>query len=215
MLGLPHADPALRGKLRGQPARSSPSSLRMTTRRPRRRPMACRARCAIRSAREAGHARELQRRIRDASQRRTERAGVRTVRHRAGADTIMQTRRAAASSPKRLSISRIGVVRDLPYAVSPRRWGRAGRIVGELPSRCRIRSGCIATTGQAKLPGLSHAGGERAGCGSPRAGRAAGRLKRHVFVAANFFMQRMLNRYRDDLDVGAAGGIDGTRPIAR
>ena len=28
-------------------------------------------------------------------------------------------------------------------------------------------------------------------------------LSRHVFVAANFFVQRMLNRYRDDLDVEA------------
>ncbi|MCU1235490.1 MAG: hypothetical protein JWP63_3457 [Candidatus Solibacter sp.] len=28
-------------------------------------------------------------------------------------------------------------------------------------------------------------------------------MKRHVFVAANFFMQRMLNRYRDDLEVEA------------
>jgi hypothetical protein len=28
-------------------------------------------------------------------------------------------------------------------------------------------------------------------------------LSRHVFVAANFFVQRMLNRYRDDLDVAA------------
>ena len=28
-------------------------------------------------------------------------------------------------------------------------------------------------------------------------------VKKHMFVAANFFMQRMLNRYRDDLDVEA------------
>jgi hypothetical protein len=28
-------------------------------------------------------------------------------------------------------------------------------------------------------------------------------MARHVFVAANFFMQRMLNRYRDALDVAA------------
>ncbi len=28
-------------------------------------------------------------------------------------------------------------------------------------------------------------------------------MKRHVFVAANFFMQRMLNRYHDDLEVAA------------
>jgi hypothetical protein len=34
--------------------------------------------------------------------------------------------------------------------------------------------------------------------GEPRTG-----VSRHVFVAANFFMQRMLNRYRDDLDVAA------------
>src|SRR5205814_4779790 len=34
--------------------------------------------------------------------------------------------------------------------------------------------------------------------GDPRQG-----LSRHVFVAANFFMQRMLNRYRDDLHVAA------------
>src|SRR3954454_10489542 len=34
--------------------------------------------------------------------------------------------------------------------------------------------------------------------GVPRDG-----MKRHVFVAANFFMQRMLNRYRNDLEVDA------------
>jgi hypothetical protein len=34
--------------------------------------------------------------------------------------------------------------------------------------------------------------------GAPRAG-----MKQHVFVAGNFFMQRMLNRYRDDLEVDA------------
>ncbi len=34
--------------------------------------------------------------------------------------------------------------------------------------------------------------------GTPRDG-----LSRHIFVAANFFMQRMLNRYRDDLSVVA------------
>jgi len=34
--------------------------------------------------------------------------------------------------------------------------------------------------------------------GVPRDG-----MKQHVFVAANFFMQRMLNRYRDDLEVEA------------
>ena len=34
--------------------------------------------------------------------------------------------------------------------------------------------------------------------GVPREG-----MKRHVFVAANFFMQRMLNRYRDDLGTDA------------
>ena len=34
--------------------------------------------------------------------------------------------------------------------------------------------------------------------GVPREG-----MKRHVFVAGNFFMQRMLNRYRDDLEVAA------------
>ena len=34
--------------------------------------------------------------------------------------------------------------------------------------------------------------------GVPRDG-----VRQHVFVAANFFMQRMLNRYRDELEVGA------------
>src|SRR5262249_13685927 len=34
--------------------------------------------------------------------------------------------------------------------------------------------------------------------GRPRQG-----VSRHTFVAANFFMQRMLNRYRDDLEVAA------------
>ena len=34
--------------------------------------------------------------------------------------------------------------------------------------------------------------------GVPRDG-----MKRHVFVAANFFMQRMLNRYREELEVSA------------
>jgi hypothetical protein len=46
--------------------------------------------------------------------------------------------------------------------------------------------------------------------GAPRDGAA-----RHVFVAGNFFMQRMLNRYRDTLEVAAlpqelAGAADAT-----
>ena len=47
--------------------------------------------------------------------------------------------------------------------------------------------------------------------GVPRDG-----MKRHVFVAANFFMQRMLNRYRDDLEVdGAACRNWRPRPTIR
>ena len=42
--------------------------------------------------------------------------------------------------------------------------------------------------------------------GVPREG-----MKRHVFVAANFFMQRMLNRYRDDLEVDGAAAGAGVR----
>ena len=34
--------------------------------------------------------------------------------------------------------------------------------------------------------------------GAPRDG-----VSRHTFVGANFFMLRMLNRYRDELDVAA------------
>ncbi len=44
--------------------------------------------------------------------------------------------------------------------------------------------------------------------GVPRQG-----LHQHTFVAANFLLQNMLNRYRDDLSVEAlAGGIDVGRP---
>ena len=81
--------------------------------------------------------------------------------------------------------------------------GSGGTPIGRLPEQVHTRSGCTATT-------KTRRAASRATCrlwdqpvsitrvfGEPR------QLSRHVFVAGNFFIQRMLMRNRDALDVAA------------
>ena len=84
----------------------------------------------------------------------------------------------------------IGVVRDLPYAVSRRRWGRGQ--VDRRAARADAVSGVAAQRLQGKrscqschMPVVQEDGADHEG-----AGRAAGGVSRHVFVGSNFFMQR-------------------------
>jgi hypothetical protein len=82
--------------------------------------------------------------------------------------------------------------------------GPDGKIIGELPEQMpylewlnsdyRDKQSCQSC----HMPEVSEDTPIAKVLGVPRQG-----LHRHVFVAANFFMQRMLNRYRDDLSVAA------------
>jgi hypothetical protein len=82
--------------------------------------------------------------------------------------------------------------------------GPDGKIIGELPEQMpylewlnsdyRDKQSCQSC----HMPEVSEDTPIAKVLGVPRPG-----LHRHVFVAANFFMQKMLNRYRDDLSVAA------------
>ena len=102
---------------------------------------------------------------------------------------------------------------------------RAARSSASCPSRCRTWSGCTARSRRQRSCQSCHMPEVEAPTPiASRARRAARRLSRHTFVGGNFFMLRMLNRYRDDLGVGRlpqeleAGGRRGpsaTRSGAR
>ena len=91
------------------------------------------------------------------------------------------------------------------HTLLTRALGPDGSVIGRLPEQVPYQEWLHSEFREhAELPGMPHAGhqgeGRRSrGCSAiPREG-----VSRHTFVAANFFMQRMLNRYRDDLGVAA------------
>ena len=82
--------------------------------------------------------------------------------------------------------------------------GANGAVVGTLPEQTPYEEWLHSSYAQERscqschMPQISEPIAVSRVLGEPRPGAA-----RHVFVAANFFMQRMLGRYRDDLDVAA------------
>ena len=82
--------------------------------------------------------------------------------------------------------------------------GPDGRVVGSLPEQMPYQEWLHSSySGQQScqschMPVVAEPIAISRVLGEPRTG-----VSRHVFVAANFFMQRMLNRYRDDLGVSA------------
>ena len=128
---------------------------------------------------QARHARELQRRLRRRRAGRRRTSSRSTVRSRSRRDNqrIMRTSTGGFQPDGGDAHPRIGAVRHVPHAVSPRRSGRTGKVIGELAGADAV-SGMAAQrlTGQAKLPGLPHAGGEGSRRRSRRVlGRAARR----------------------------------------
>ena len=83
--------------------------------------------------------------------------------------------------------------------------GPDGQVIGELPEQMPYQEWLHSEfKRQAELPVLPHAGGEGAGPRSPAVlGEPREGMSRHIFVGGNFFMQRMLNRYRGELGVVA------------
>jgi hypothetical protein len=81
---------------------------------------------------------------------------------------------------------------------------REGNVIGELPEQMPYQEWLHSdyktkqTCQQCHMPAVKEPTPITRVFGVPREG-----LSRHVFVAANFFMQRMLNQYRGDLDVEA------------
>jgi hypothetical protein len=81
--------------------------------------------------------------------------------------------------------------------------GPGGQVVGRLPEQVPFQEWLHSDYKDARscqschMPAVSEPVPITRIFGEPR------QMARHVFVAANFFIQRMLNRYRDDLDVAA------------
>ncbi len=82
--------------------------------------------------------------------------------------------------------------------------GPGGKVVGSLPEQMPYQEWLHSDYRQKQscqechMPPVAEAVAVTNVFGAPRDG-----MHRHTFVAANFFMQRMLNRYRDDLEVEA------------
>jgi len=82
--------------------------------------------------------------------------------------------------------------------------GPGGKVVGELPEQMPYREWLHSDYRTTKscqnchMPAIQEEAPIARVLGVPRAGAS-----RHVFVAANFFMERMLNRFRDDLRMKA------------
>lgn len=94
--------------------------------------------------------------------------------------------------------------------------GRDGTVIGRLPEQVPYQEWLHSdyrekeTCQSCHMPVVDEPAPITRVFGQPREG-----IRRHVFVAANFFMQRMLNRYRDALDVAAlpqelTAAVDGT-----
>ena len=82
--------------------------------------------------------------------------------------------------------------------------GPAGAVIGRLPEQVPFQEWLHSdykntqTCQQCHMPAVGGPAPITRVFGTPRDG-----VLRHTFVASNFFMQRMLNRYRDGLDVAA------------
>ena len=147
--------------------------------------------------RAARHARELRRRLRDAAAAGRRAPDVRSVRDRSRTDDASCGRRPASSRPRPSTSASRSCARRATRC-TPRRIGADGR-----RRRLAARAGAVSRVAaqrvprRAELPVVPHAGGQRIDARSPRcwASRAR-RLARHTFLGGNFFMLRMLNRYR-------------------
>ena len=136
--------------------------------------------------------------------RPTGQAHVRPLQDRAGDDDHheigdrVRTDRSAARAAVR-------TVRDMPHADDEGPWARRETSSASCPSRSPFWSGSTArTTAEQRscqschMPVVEQDTPIASVLGAPRKGFA-----RHTFVGGNFFMQRLLNRYRDELGVVA------------
>ena len=152
---------------------------------------------------------------------------VRPVRGRRRACTAMMRSATGVAAGEGGAPPAVGAVRHLPHALHagarPNGRGRSARC----PSRCRTSSGGTARSSRASasLPVVPHAGGRAddtpiaSVLGEPRE-----QLARHTFLGGNFFMLRMLNRFRGDarrhgarpeLEAAAQATLRQLRPTPR
>ena len=215
MRDLPHADVANEGT-RGEPAGPDLRAPADRHRRGRRRSTRRRRRVVHGLppdwTRAPRHARELQRRLRAERSRRpsAERrmfGPVRGRRRPPGDHALGDGHDAGGGDAP----PRIGSVRHVPHAVSRKRSARRARWSASCPSRCRTSSGATAHSSRNGAASRATCRRSRSRRESPRSwARSAIGLGRHTFLGGNFFMLRMLNRYRADLGRGgAAAGARG------
>ena len=219
---MAHLHGARRRRATARSSRTCRSAPAPTDERSRSPPTACRARCATRSAPERlGTPRELHRRLRHRRRQAPDGAARCSARSRSTpAGRRSCTRRPASTPAEADAHPAVGAVRDLPHAVSRSALGAEGRgrSAGS-PSRCRTSSGSTARSATERscqschMPAVAEPTPIASVLGEPRE-----RLARHTFLGGNFFMLRMLNRYRSELGVEAlAAGARGrrrARPIA-
>ena len=150
------------------------------------------------------HARELRRRLHDRHDDGQPASGTCTVRSRSTTATRTVMHSSATSADRRRSTSatsELCATCHTLFTQGARRPGQADRRAAGTGAVSGVAAQRLQ--GHAELPVVPHAGGEGRGAdhavfGEPRTG-----ISRHTFVGGNFFMQRMLNQYRDELGVKA------------
>ena len=211
MLDLPHADAARPRRMprggRGKVFAHLPIADRQTTE-SRLAATACRARCATRSQpRQARHARELQRRLRHRHARIADEQRPIFGPYAIDAGTARSCRsvdRLRADRGRRTSGSRSCARRAT--RCSPRRSDPAAKSIGALPGADAV-PGVAAQRLSRTRRAASRATCRRSTRADRRIASVLGEpreaLRRHVFLGGNFFMLRMLNRFRAELGVEA------------
>ena len=98
----------------------------------------------------------------------------------------------------------VGALRDVPHAVHDRARRRRGRRSARCPSKCRIRSGCTATTARRTAARAATCRRSPPKRRSPPCSANRGRsVSQHTFLGGNAFMLDILRRHRGELGVTA------------
>ena len=162
-----------------------------------------------------GTQRQFQRRFRrrPTADRKTTIRSTGLRRSSAGTALIMQSSTGGSARRSGDHIGRVRAVRHVPHAVHQGAAARAARRSATLPEQMPYQEWLHSDYPASRA--ASRVTCPR--CKEPRPSRlcwasTARGVRQHVFVGGNFFMQRMLNNYRNELSVAAlAARVDGRR----
>ena len=165
--------------------------------------MACPVRCAIRSHRKSSGPAKAGRRFRrrhDRSARAKPVYGPYKIED--GQNRIMRSSSDGFRPTEGEHIRKVRVVRHVPHA-NHQALGPGGKVIGSnFPNRCLIRSGSQANSETTKSCQNCHMPEVKDVAVAVPWGETRN-MGRHIFVGGNFFILRMLNRYRGELGVWA------------